>query len=354
MKISRTALLALLKSLEPAIASESNELESLSCIWFDGRYVSAYDDILGIRASLETDFSGGVNGKKLLGILDKSRAKEVTLEKDENDNLLLKAGSARIKFALKPIEEWFWKPKIPELKAYEVEGEFLQAVESVLFSVGTGKIQTPEQKGVTIIQNGSSADLFTTDAVSLSWVNLQGSISEIERVILPTPFCLQLKKIAGPGFGLWIDQNSVYCVGTTFVEGFKTEFLLFSRLVEDESPVDFKERVEDYTQEKRCFVVPNRLSISLDRALVLLAGGEPAELELEKDCLYLYAQPESKLGEIDDAVKIEGESNHPDIKANIDPALVKRGMEGRETMTITQDCIIFRGPGNFVHIVGNK
>src|SRR5215469_12883210 len=238
MKINRIVLVSTLKLASAALASEKNAVIELFHFWFDGKYVSAFNDILGMRFSLETDFTGGVSGDKLLGILENSRAKEVSLEKDKDNNLKLKAGSALITFALRPIEDWFWNPEVPKEDGYKITPAFINAIELTLLSVGNGKILPTEQKGITVIPlDGFNAELYSTDAItaSRSCIETDRLISP-NRIIIPTPFCEQIKKFVAINSRLLFDDNAIYCVGEVFIESIKSEFLLFSRLIEDDNP----------------------------------------------------------------------------------------------------------------------
>ncbi len=352
MKINRQIFLGVLKHASAALSSNKNQVEELSHFWFDGKYLSAFDDILGIRIAFETEFKGGVKGDKLLGILDNSRAKDVTITQDDDKNLLMKIGAARVKLAFRPIEDWFWKPDLPEDEGVLITDEFLKGIELTLLSVGTSKVMNAEQRGITIIKNGGGSDLYSTDAVTISWIRLQSKYNFPARVILSTPFCEQIKKFVKVGSKLCFDENAVYCSGDIFIESLKSDFLLFSRLVEDENPVNFEEVISGYVKNVKGFNVPSRLELLLNRALVMLSDGEPAELEIKDSKLYIFAQ--TSLGEIDDVVKLEKAEEHIDITVNIDPALLKRGFEGREFMTVTKDCLVMTGPGDFYHIIATK
>src|SRR6266446_7416930 len=151
MKINRQIFLGALKLASVALSNNKNQVEELNHFWFDGNHLSAFDDVLGVRVSFETEFKGGVKGDVLLGILENSRAKDVTIEQDDDKNLLIKVnnhkskdesikvGAARVKLALRPIEDWFWKPGLPVDIGYNITDEFLKGVDLTLLSVGTGK-----------------------------------------------------------------------------------------------------------------------------------------------------------------------------------------------------------------------
>jgi hypothetical protein len=364
MKIPRLSLLAALKAAEPALASSNNQLEVLSHFWFHDNVVAAFDGAFGVRVGFEADFTGGVLGSKLIGVLEKSRARNVELKVAKDDNLLLEAGTARVTFALKPIEEWIWNPEPPDEDGrFKVTADFIEAVRSVLFSVGVGKVLSPEQRGVVAIQNGIGVDLYSTDAVSLSLRKVKTGktkpLSADSRVILPTLFCEQLCKVASEGFSLLVDEQSVYCAGKINVGDQIAPILLFSQLIDDDDPVNFEEVMSQYTKVDGRITEPGRLKMALERVMVLLANGETADFGIDKDgddC-YLSIKARSPYGEVDDEFKVEGD--HPNIKVKIDAALLRRGLGGdkkevQQTLSITPDCVLITGPDNFWHVVATK
>lgn len=362
MKIGRTELLGLVKALSPAVASSRNQLPELAHIWFDGQFASAYDDLLGIKIKFKTEFTGGVLGEKLLGILERSRARDVDIELD-GDDLLMKIGAARIKLTRRPISDWFWKPEVPEQDGYGVTKDFQRAIDTVLLSVGASNVLNPEQRGITVIQNGKTADLYSTDAVSLSWAKVdttnQKVFSHSNRLILPTQFCQQLKGLKSKA-ELRFDENAVYCLtSAVLVEGKKekdeerpattAEALIFSKLVEDEDPVSFEDVVKQNIADANERVeTPAQLKLRAERALVLL-GSEPAELSVDDNHLYLYAQ--TPYGEVDDVLKIDG---HPNVETMIDVSLLVRALDRCDRMAVTKQSLVLSGPNDFLHIIANK
>jgi hypothetical protein len=357
MKIDRKELLAILNRCAPALSSNKNQLEELSCFWFSGKHVEAYDDLIGVRVDFKTEFTGGVRGEKLLRILDASFEDDVEVEEADDANFDLKIGEAWIKLASRKYDDWFWEPKVPEDEGYIVTKEFIEAVKLTLISVGEARIQNPEQRGITIIQNGAGvADLYSTDAATISYMPVVAKDSvfstfDHERVILPTEFCEQLLKI-GEGAELRFDENAVYCLAEVEFGGKSRNVLLFSKLVPDDSPEDIAGTVKFYDKPGG-FPIPNKMSPVLDRATVLLGDGAPLLLSVKEGFLYLYAES-PQYGEVDDRLPLKGLENQNELKVKVDPALVKRGLEGRETMMVADNCLLLRGPGKFLHIVSLK
>lgn len=370
MIVNRNELLAALKIAAPALAGAKNQVLELSHFWFDGTHLSAYDDLIGVKLDFPTEFKGGVLGDKLIGVLECCSDKEVEMTREDDGNLMLTAGGAMITFALRPIEDWFWHPEPPEkAESYRLTKEFIQAVELTLLSVGSAKILNPEQRGITIIQNGDvSADLYSTDATAISWMQVPLAKGErvlspeMDRCIVPTQFCEILTKNAKPNSEILFDENSVYLYEVIKLgegEDRDAQVLFFSKLVEDETPLPFEDVVQGYIKGKGSFPIPGLFKQAIDRSLVMLEAEQPADLRVGKgetkktaDRNYLYLYAETPHGVVDDAVEIKGE--HPHIKVRVDSSLIKRGLDGRETMTVTDECLVMTGPKGFIHIVATK
>lgn len=360
MKMSREYLLAVLKAASPALANAKNPVQELSCLWFSGTTVAAYDDVIGIQVAFEAEFTGGVSGEKLLGLLENSAAREVTLEDTGDGNLAMKLGGAKVKLALRPFEDWFWHPELPrDATSWPITDEFLDGVRLALISVGASKVLDPGQRGVTVIQDGDRADLYTTDATCMSWASVHTGDSPVVasggRFIMPTPFCEQLGDVAAVGQVLTVDEDAAYLTGLAKIgkaEG-GTSFLLFCRLVDDDNPIDFKSVIGDNVPADGAFDLPGALGMALDRAMVVLDEGAPVQLDVEEGAMYLLANT-GAVGEVDDGIKLHGADDHPAVTVRVDPKLLRRGLEGRESMRVTENVVVLRGPGDFVHVVSTK
>ena len=356
MRIGRLPLLALLKVLSPAIAGSKNQVPELCCVWFDGEYASAFNDVVGVRIKFPTEFTGGLLGEKLIGVLDRSQSKEIDLEIDGED-ARLSIGAARIKLTHRPIEDWFWKPEIPDGDAFDAPAEFRDVVGRLLMSVGAASVLNPEQRGVTVVQNGKAADLYSTDAVTLSHAKIDtgkgGLVESGARVILPTPFCELLRAVKSKA-EIVLDDNAVYCLTTVDLGAdgeestAKNEMLIFAKLVESDETIKFDEVVKEHVVGSEFVNIPEQLKLRAERAMVLL-GEQAVELEVADGQLYLYA--DTPYGEVDDVVKFAG---HPDIKVKVDLEKVHRALDQCDKMTIGKSALVMTGEGGFLHIIATK
>lgn len=365
MKMAREVLLRILNTAKPALASK-NPLMELTHYWFDGEQVSAYDDVIGIQCALKTDFRGGVPGDLLLGVLEKSLSKEVSLDlAEDGKNLSVRAGSFRLDLAVLPIEDRVWTPEPQDWQhAAKLSAEFVEALDLVMISVGDEKSGNPEQRGVTLIPQSGAVDLYSTDARSLSWVRVAveealWSSFDLDRCIFPTPFCEQLIKIFDRERTLLVaGENAVHVqtyVGVDKETGAQHQTLLFARLVDDPAPVDFAGVVDKHLTSTHFVPIPARLELALDRALVVLSRvgqNVPAQFSVENHGIFLEA--ETQLGRIEDGVSLEGEAVHPDISVKADPGLIRRALAGRRGLTFSAQSVVLRGPDNFYHIIATN
>src|SRR5215510_9561239 len=136
MKIGRLELLSALEVLEPALAQKPI-IEELTFIWFTGTSVYAYNDVIGIVSPLETEFQGGMKGSLILGLLNKSRAKEVEIQNSNTDDLMIKAANARLNLAYYELDRSIWEiPDFERSISFEVTQELVKAIHDVMISIG--------------------------------------------------------------------------------------------------------------------------------------------------------------------------------------------------------------------------
>ena len=90
MKIEREDFIKALALVKPALAS-GGVVQELNHLWFDTKFVYAYDGGFGIKLPLKTDLECGVPGTPLINLLGTSALKEAELQQ-EKDKLLLKFG----------------------------------------------------------------------------------------------------------------------------------------------------------------------------------------------------------------------------------------------------------------------
>jgi hypothetical protein len=195
MKVTRSLLRAVTELASPALGTAKNLVPGLSHFWFDRKTITAFNDILGIRVALESDFSGGVEGERLLGILKNSTAKNVTLEartEGRKPVLYVEVGSAGVTLPLRPVTEALFHEQFPTEthRQYIVDQQFIDTLKLVMLSCGNKKVASPAERGVTLIQSDSVVDAYTTDEATVSWARMDKCLMMVPgRVIWPRDFC---------------------------------------------------------------------------------------------------------------------------------------------------------------------
>lgn len=323
MKMERKVLFDALSLVKPALATK-DLIEELTHVWFDGDYAMAYNDAdLGIQVPLEVSFTGGVRGTLLLGLLQNSRARDVTIEPGEEGHLMLKASSTKAKLAVLDPERAVWQfPKPNKKKALTLSEELVDALRAVLVSVGNDT-STPEKLGVTIEFSKGGVDMYTTDSKTITHCHVDLDVEKElrgKRVIVPTAFCEQLLRL---------------CVGGGFMEvrddctiaGNENGVLLYTRLLEATKPLDFAEVVKGHMgwHESSKFETPAKLELALERALVLFEGlpSEPVSISVDGGKLRVVAEKEGR-GKLNDSMSVS--EGAPGISIMVEPAMLKRAL----------------------------
>lgn len=348
MKIPRIAFLKALNTAKPALAGKELLLETVH-FWFTGDSIIAYDDRIGIEVPFKTDFKGGLYGKLLLGILEKSAAKEVELnEGDRQSEMVLRCGNARANLALLDPKRAIWHfPDYDERDAFAVDKEFVSILGDMLISVGAN-VSTPDTLGVTFAPSARDEDwldLYATDSNTIAWARLElPKHYGAKRCCIPEEFCRQLIAICKTKGTMIVEDD---CAMAELEDGVK----LYGRLVDVPRPLDFFEQIDDTVPNPdRLVEIPNRFKMAVERVSVVIEHipGEPCELAIDDEgVLRLYAKADR--GEIRDAIRLKGE--HEEATAWFDPALIKRGVDKRTEMFISRDALVMRGPENYYQII---
>jgi DNA polymerase III sliding clamp (beta) subunit (PCNA family) len=356
MNLERTAMLAALNTVRPALASK-DLIEELTHCWFDGKTVTAYNDAdLGIQVPFASPFKGGIRGQLLLGLLTNSRAKDIVIEPGakENGPMILKAARARVELAVLAPERAVWAfPKSEPSKGFAMKAGFLEGLKSVLISVGNDT-SIPEKQGVTLDANGKGdLTMFTTDAKSIARFDFSDpKLKQKFRAIIPTAFCQQLLRLCAEGDVLELRKD---CVIASAADG----TLLYARLVDCEQPRDFfeifdRELPAGLDDIEGLFEIPGRLSLALERAIVLMDGASEGRLDLiiGDGKIKLNASAPGR-GELADAVTPVPLEGVPEKECSVDPDLLKRAIPLCTHMAFGK-CLFMDDGAGFSYLVAYK
>jgi len=365
MRVTRSLLLAVTELASPALGTAKNLVPGLSHFWFDGDTLTAFNDILGIRVAFLSDFTGGVEGERLLGILKNSTAKNVTLEartERRREVLSVEIGSVVVTLPLRPVTESLFHEQFPDDIQREclVDKPFIDKIKLVMLSCGNKKLASPAERGVTIIQGKSHVDAYATDEVTVSWVRLDNCAVMLPgRVIWPRDFCDYLVRYFGDGTRVFVTEDAVWCQTAKDSDGYNVT--VYARLIEDNTPSDFAAFVGRYKDAVAvAFKIPGDLSKALLRAEAMLPEKASVELEVTEvtgddgDVRVLRLYSDTATGVFDDMVELDGAAGHAELRVLADVKLIRRALSGRTSLAITGGCVVLTGPEGFFHFIANQ
>jgi DNA polymerase III sliding clamp (beta) subunit (PCNA family) len=344
----RTEFLEALNKGRAALATKEM-LPELTHFWFDGKTVTAYNDVIGIQVPYSTPFKGGFRGALLMGFMENSRAKEIKLTALDNDLVEAKAAGARLKLALLGPERNMWQfPEVPDSAFFKIGDDMLKVIDTHLISV-SADTTVADQLGLTLQQADDEIDLYTTDSKSITWsaIKRPKGVSFQDRVTVPATFCEQLLKICAKGGMMHInaDKNFVVAYNDKGVR-------LWSRLIEVRDPKDFRRIVSNEVPKggvKAAFPMPQRLKLALERALVVLTGTKDQAITFIADGDILRLFTKNDTAECKDALDVDGV--HPNVEARIDPTLVKRIADKAAHFRLTETALVIFCTGGEVHLI---
>lgn len=347
MKYARLAMLTALNTIKPALATK-DLIEELAHVWFDGKTITAYNDAdLGIQVPFKTDFTGGVRGSLLLGLLHSSRAKEVEIEPGDDGQMKLVAARTRIKLGVLDAANSLWQfPKVNLKNTFDITEDFVRALRNVLVSVGNDT-SIPEKLGVTLVSDGGVC-FYTTDSKSMATARVAAPkgnwLPKKERIILPTAFCEQVLRLCASGGFMEVHPDYV-------VAGNADGVLVYARLVDCPQPLDLAGTVAAHSKYPKgaLFDIPTKLALALERAIVLLDGviAESISLSVSGGKLRLEAHVDDR-GNVRDFITVP--EDVPDVMIRVDPVLLKRALPFVHSMAVTDAAVVFIGDDSFVYL----
>lgn len=350
MKMDRTALLAAIEAVKPAL-SNRNMIEELACIWFDGEALTAFNDSsLGIRVPFECDLKGGLRGSVLLGLLTHSRAKEIEIDLAAEGEATLKAAKTTLKLALLNVSRAVYE--LPSLgkgaKHSSPDKGFREALKAVSISLGNSSV-APDQMGVILISRAGRLHFFTTDEKTIASASIPSKewpLKEGERIIVPTDFINEYIKLADKKEA----DTELYITPDGITARFKSGVLLFSKLVDNPKANDFFGIITKCSKGYPTFPIPDRMRMGLDKVSVLLAGQTNDKISIDIDGDHMTLSADTALGSIEDKIKID---DAPDpIEFNMIPDLIKRALDQCDMMAVSEDNTMMFGE-NFKYIIAN-
>lgn len=330
----RTELYETLEKISPGLAN-IDMIPLLTHVWFSNNTAMCYNDHIAIESPCKTGLHCAVPGQTLISILRHSSTKEVELSVVGKE-VHVKTGRSLLKLGMLPPEDFIFK--MPASKAgTELAVDFKRfraAIECCMKSISTDT-SIPDQLGITLILNGESIDLYSTNnsTISTAKVPIKGKPPFKERVVLSGDFCKQLLELTKEGSPrLWIaDDHSLLDN-----EG----IALFGRLIDVDKPIPFPKVLAHHLppdRKKNTIEMPKQLEMILMRAMVITDS--PTEqtrtlITVKDEEMHFYSK--SGKGEVKDRIKVPG---HPNVSVKLEPKLLSLGL-GFDNLLITEQCCI--------------
>lgn len=343
--MQRTDLLDAVSLARPALAAREL-VPILGCLCFDGKSVHAWDDIIGVRVGLETDFVGGVRGEQLLGFLSASKAAEVSVESEDGD-LVMKAGRSRARMPVRPVDDFLFE--LPEGDAIElplsgavIDG--LKAVSSTMSNDTAGGWVF----GVTCKIDPATSELtmYSTDKVMGSRVAV--SVEVPDDLDGPLVFSLHprfvktLISLSGKR-----EPTKLYVADDWILARLKGRVALLVSVMTETREDLYEETfgAADDLLETTAIKRPKTLLNALDRSLVFSGPESRTRLTISSGKAVMVTS--SPNGDCRDTVRFD---QHADVDVSVDPAHVKDIAAECDTISVG-DLFVGR-VGSLTRIVG--
>jgi DNA polymerase III sliding clamp (beta) subunit (PCNA family) len=348
----RTELLRLLTLAAPALA-RTEFVPILSHFWFTGSKLIAYNDQIGVSVACKTDFKGAVKGDVLLGLIKQSRAREVIFEEVEG-GLQIKAGTAKIKLALEAPSAFLWKMPTPDPKhqiTITKSAAFLECLQMVMRSVSSDTT-IPDKLGVTFMAEEGGVALYAADTESMSYAHFPLKTKWPARVILPALFCEHLNAVcAGTMEKITLEVHEDRVLAEC--EGVQ----IYSRIIESERPLPFKETFdENYSAKssKARVPIPSKMKLILERACIISDSKKESKVQTairaSEGKLYFSTKSEDR-GELSDSSQIG--DGHPNVKVNVQARYLKVAYDAYHNAIPEQNGSMLITPRSFMFIKGD-
>jgi hypothetical protein len=340
--IARRQLLKKLELIKPALAAETNNISALWSYWFTGSHVLAWNGRIAISTPRTTTFIGGLPGALLIDLLRRTDAPAVDIVAD-GDKAQLTLGSSTVRLPMLPAEDFeqiFAMPDMPKTNLLiGIAGRFFAAIEHCLRGVSPFST-IAEHLGVTVIPNGRSVSLFSTDRETISHAELPlangTGLKQRRRVTLNVEFCEQMLRLAKQAQTVRLAVRRDYALFAA------DDTLLFGRLWAVDRPTDYAGTWQHYVSPSRVQAmvdIPAALRPMLARAAKITTGiGERSVISI-RDGVARFHTVGNFESEVTDSIALPG---HPDVDLEIDTERLNAGAARLDKVLFTAESVLMR------------
>lgn len=301
--LSKKETLAAIGSVKAALLARS-AIQELTHLWFDGNYVYATNNGLGIKAKLKTPLKCGVPGALLIGLLDKAGGETLEFQM-EDSGLKFKAGRSSVKLATLPFPEvqengafgvWRFpeKPSKKPVASLKVSEDFLKGLKKVS-ALRPSSPTRVEHYSVCIFAVDDEMDLYVTDSKSMLVAPVSDAINgAAKKIALPRMLADVIAAQCKP-------ESELKMYSDHFAIQVNDKVALFSNILDTSEMFDLPSLVEKFSDQKEnpSANYPTDLGAALERVVVLAGSDEPT-VTLKSLGKVLKLSGKFRYGEIDE------------------------------------------------------
>lgn len=233
MELNRAELLETLKRVSPALADDKNPLVPvLSHLCFDGKNVTAYDNIVAMRTRCKTEFTGALPGSLMLSMLNASAAERVVIEPNES-GVQLRVGRAKLKMAMLSAEDFmFRKPEYTGAPSLVLDEKMVALFRTAVRSA-SASMEDSSKSGITLVFD-KRLTLYSTDSVTLVRCKSANQVKpELagKSFIMPERFCNLMLRIGTKELFI-TEQDDMVAISDNVI--------LYGRVIQGAQPEQFE------------------------------------------------------------------------------------------------------------------
>jgi DNA polymerase III sliding clamp (beta) subunit (PCNA family) len=295
----RKELLNTLNLVGQALAKD-DLVPIFKCFCFDGRYVSAYNDTIGIVAACPTGTAFAVNGQVLLDLLTACQSEEVEFSWDNTD-VVVKAGKSTFSLPYFTEDEFIFEaPNVLGLHL-PISEETLPGIRACYSSISSDMTKLA-LTAVTFDLN-KKVTLYSSDGDTLTrYATTVKGLEKPDKALVPGAFCGVMLKVIQQ----WDYQNSdSLVIGSEWALATFDKYSVYGRLIVADD-IDFASDIQGVLKQKPQFAAyakPGLLG-ALARARII-ADPESAKTTITIEGGFLELHTESSIGEVNDRVQLK-------------------------------------------------
>lgn len=345
-------LKSVLENARPFLAQQ-DFLQILQHFAFDGKTVTAYNDISACQFKLDSNLSCTIPGNLLLRLLSTLAGDDVEIKETKTKtNIEVVCGRSRSKLPILPLEDFVFSLPETEDRPITLTPDMLEGIKKCLSSVSINPTK-PEFNGITFTVESHQISMHSTDGKSISRFMLKDKFSidptEQIQVILPAFFCQKLIDLHPIFIGK--NNNVEMKFGKTWSVADLSQNYIFTRVI-DRKPPDCESAIAKYAADHEKLLlwgVPIELQSILERASLFLdpqQGINTTQFTVNGNEIQITTK--SSIGTNFDTLEIPVSLGN--FSFSVDPNLMLRAFKICKRMTLKPQVVILQSE-NFLHLI---